>query len=297
MALHGLPGILGLFRDGEGGASSTSIVVHTSTPPPPSQVLAPKCVPTKKRRGANEPVEGQAWSSGAIQLLLDLYKEKYLAIGMGNMKKGYWVAMCEGIRVKFPRESLRTWEQTKSKWQKMRSQYYKEKAELGTCTQASAWHWYVRMDDILAGTAKADGVPQGMDMGEDIGTRANPQELDDDNAPGAEPTSPATQVPAFGEHPRPPTTSCASKEVGGAPNKRLKTATQAATEGATIIAAALGKFAEASSKIEVMKMEASKEIALKMIELDDRNAERQLQIAQLFAGAMRQGNGSGPSTS
>lgn len=246
-------------------------------------------------------MEGQAWSAGAIQLLLDLYKERYLAIGMGNMKKGYWVAMCEGIRVKFPRESLRTWEQTKSKWQKMRSQYYREKGELGTGTQASAWLWYGRMDDILAGTAKADGVPQGMDMGEDIGSRANPQELDDDTVPGTEPTSPATQVPAFGENPQPPTTpqtpACASKEVGGAPNKRLKTAAQAATEGATIIATALGKFAEASSKIEVMKMEANKEVALKMIELDDRNAERQLQLAQLFVSAMRQGNGAGPSTS
>ena len=68
-------------------------------------------------------------------------------------------------------------------------------------------------------------------------------------------------------------------------------------EGATIIATALGKFVEASSKIEVTKMEASKDIALKMIELDDRNAERQLQIAQLFVGAMREGNGSCPSTS
>lgn len=112
MALQGLPGILGMFRDGEGGASSTSIVVHTSTPPPPPQALAPQRAPTRKRRGANEPMEGQAWSAGAIQLLLDLYKERYLAIGMGNMKKGYWVAMCEGIRVKFLRESLRTWEQT-----------------------------------------------------------------------------------------------------------------------------------------------------------------------------------------
>ena len=54
------------------------------------------------------------------------------------------------------------------------------------------------MDDILARTAKADGVPQGMNMREDIGTQVNPQEFDDDNVPGTEPTSLATQVPPFG---------------------------------------------------------------------------------------------------
>ena len=82
-----------------------------------------------------------------------------------------------------------------------------EKVELGTRTQASAWLWYVRMDDILAGTVVADGVLQGMDMEEDIGTRANSQELDDDIVPRTDLTSPSTQVLAFGENPQPPTTS------------------------------------------------------------------------------------------
>ena len=58
MALQGLPGILGLLRDGEGGASSSSIVVHTSIPSRPLQALAPQRAPTRKRRGANEPMEG-----------------------------------------------------------------------------------------------------------------------------------------------------------------------------------------------------------------------------------------------
>jgi hypothetical protein len=54
---------------------------------------------------------------------------------------------------------------------------------------------------------------------------------------------------------------------------------------------------EASSKIELLKMETNKEIALKMIELDDHNAKFQLQFAQLFAKIMRQGNDNNPSTS
>ncbi len=54
---------------------------------------------------------------------------------------------------------------------------------------------------------------------------------------------------------------------------------------------------EASSKIELLKMETNKEITLKMIELDDHNAKRQLQFAQLFAKIMRQGHGNNSSTS
>jgi len=55
--------------------------------------------------------------------------------------------------------------------------------------------------------------------------------------------------------------------------------------------------AEASSKIELSKMETNKEIALNMIELDDHNAKCQLQFAQLFAKIMRQGNANNLSTS
>ncbi len=34
-----------------------------------------------------------------------------------------------------------------------------------TNTEALEWIWYNKMDDILVGTAKVDGIPQGMDMG------------------------------------------------------------------------------------------------------------------------------------
>jgi len=52
-----LPSLLGLFGDGE-GASSITLVVHT--PQPYVIALMPKFPPTKKKRGTNEYVEGQA---------------------------------------------------------------------------------------------------------------------------------------------------------------------------------------------------------------------------------------------
>jgi hypothetical protein len=56
----------------------------------------------------------------------------------------------------------------------------------------------------------------------------------------------------------------------------LKNFTQSSIDGITIIASSLGKFVKTFSKIELLKMEANKEIALKMVEHDDYNVERQL---------------------
>jgi hypothetical protein len=83
------------------------------------------------------------------------------------------------------------------------------------------------MDDILVGTEKVDGVPQGMDMGKHIGTQVNPQKVDGDTNSNINLTSLAIQVPIFGaileEDPTSPrSTTYAHKGVGGASNKKLK---------------------------------------------------------------------------
>ncbi len=121
-----------------------------------------------------------------------------------------------------------------------------------------------------------------MNMGEDIGIQANPQAVDGDINSNVDPTSPAIQVLVFGVIPKKVpillwSATFAYKGVGGAPNKKLKTFAQSSINGATIIASTLGK----SSKIELLKMEANKEIALKMIKLD-RNVECQLQFCTTF---------------
>jgi hypothetical protein len=83
-----LLGLLGLCGD-EKKTSSTTLVVHR--PHPYVIALLSELPLTKKKRGTDESVEGQAWSFGAIHLFLDLYQKNYLAIGMGNMKKAYWL--------------------------------------------------------------------------------------------------------------------------------------------------------------------------------------------------------------
>ncbi len=67
----------------------------------------------RRRKHQHEPMEGQISRSSATHFFLDLYKEKYLAVRMDNMKKAY------------PCEKLRTWKQTKSKWGKMCQQFEK----------------------------------------------------------------------------------------------------------------------------------------------------------------------------
>jgi hypothetical protein len=89
-----LLGLLGLCGD-ENKTSSTTLVVHT--PHPYVIALLLELPLTKKKRGTNESVEGQAWSVGAIHPFLDLYQRIYLAIGMGNMKKAFWLTMSNVI--------------------------------------------------------------------------------------------------------------------------------------------------------------------------------------------------------
>jgi hypothetical protein len=110
----------------------------------------------------------------------------------------------------------------------MHQQYYREKGILGTSTQALEWIWYDQMDDIFVGTTKANGVPQGMDMGEDIHPSYSPQEVDGDINSNVDPTLLVIQVPVFGAISKDIPISlqfatCAHKGVGGAPNKKLKT--------------------------------------------------------------------------
>jgi len=54
------------------------------------------------------------------------------------------------------------------------------------------------MDDIIVRTTKVDGIPHGMDMGKNIGTQVNPQEVDGDTNFNTDSTSPVIQVLVFG---------------------------------------------------------------------------------------------------
>jgi hypothetical protein len=77
--------------------------------------------------------------------------------------------------------------------------------------------------------------------------------------------------------------ACKKSRVDGKPNKRCKRLNDESIE----LAKALFKFAKSSTKIEVMKFEIQKEIALKTM-------ESQLAMVWMFVEIMRSnGNGSG----
>jgi hypothetical protein len=54
------------------------------------------CCSTHQQKQGKEPMnlyKDKLWNTSVVQLFLDLYKEMYFAIGMGNMKKTYLVIM------------------------------------------------------------------------------------------------------------------------------------------------------------------------------------------------------------
>jgi hypothetical protein len=106
-----------------------------------------------------------------------------------------------------------------------------------------------------------------MNMGKDIGTRVIPQKVDGDTNSNIDPTSWVIQIPIFGATPEkvpisPQFAAYAHKGIEGEPNKELKTFAQNSTNEITTIEFILKKFAEASSKIKLLKMETNKDIIL-----------------------------------
>ena len=95
------------------------------------------------------------------------------------------------------------------------------------------------IDEVLSGTAKANGVPSGMDNGHNMGVEDQPpSQLEEvtHEVPEEEPESPRTRASNF---PR----------VRGQPVKRRKLASDMATP--------LDCFCESTRRIEELKLEAA----------------------------------------
>ncbi len=172
---------------------------------------------------------------------------------------------------KIPHENLCTWEQTKSKWVTCVNNIIGRRVSLALATSLRVD--YDQIDDILVKIAKANSVPQRMDMGKDIGTQAIPQKVDDDTNSNIDPTSRVIQIPIFGAILKEVPISlqfvtCPHKRIEGASNKKLKAYPQNSTNGITTIEFILKKFAEAFSKINLLKMEANKDIILTTTKLN-----------------------------
>jgi hypothetical protein len=65
-----------------------------------------------------------------------------------------------------PAKSVRITTQCRDKWDKMKKKCFQEKIAkdvIGFAT--TSWVWFNRMNQILDGTTKADGTPNGLDHG------------------------------------------------------------------------------------------------------------------------------------
>ena len=137
----------------------------------------------------------------------------------------------------------------------------------------SQWVWFNTIDEVLSGTAKADGVPSGMDNGEHVGVGEQvPSQEEEATQEGRE------------EEPDSPRTRAANlHEVRGQPVKRRRLASD--------MAASLHRFCESTRRIEELKLEAAVEmhkenrkLELEMFKLTQASLER---MASLFASVLQ----------
>jgi hypothetical protein len=97
---------------------------------------------------------------------LDLYEEKYLAFGCVSFRIKDWEDIRKKLVTNILAKNARTTIQCCDKWDKMKKKYFQEKTTKGvTCSATTSWVWFNRMKQILEGTRKADGTPNGLDQG------------------------------------------------------------------------------------------------------------------------------------
>jgi hypothetical protein len=239
------------------------IVPHTAPLPPP-----------KSKRD---------WKDDSTALLMDLFEENFFANSMNSLTHQQWREILIKIEEAFPLTPPRTWAQVQSKVHKMRKKFNELKKEHGESGVGQCkWPWFERCLMIWGKTAKACTTARGMDNGFPTDSEGGfVQELVnlEDTEEHDPPPFPDRQVPPFASNfsrvsKTPPTQRSAG--VDNKPNKRLKKL----SDGSIGLAEALSKFAESYAKIEAMKLEVQKEIALKTM-------DNQLAMVQMFAEIMR----------
>jgi hypothetical protein len=133
--------------------------------------------------------------------------------------------------------------------------------------------WFNMIDEVLSGTAKADGVPGGMDNGRPIGV---------DDQPQSQPEEEAQHVPK--EDPESPRTRASNLPgVRGQPVKRRKLASD--------MEASLDRFCEFTRRNEELKLEVAiklhedyRKLELEMFNLTQASQER---MTNLFANVLQ----------
>jgi hypothetical protein len=129
------------------------------------------------------------WLNDTFSTLLDLYEEKYLAFGCVSFQIKDWEDSRKKLVTNILAENARTTIQCCDKFDKMKKKYFQEKTtKCVTCSATTSWVWFNRMKQILEGTTKVDGTPNGLDQGYvHVGSSQAPNIednlLDDDTSP------------------------------------------------------------------------------------------------------------------
>jgi hypothetical protein len=114
------------------------------------------------------PLLAREWTHGTTKYLVELVKERIETYGTAGFKQQHWERIREQVIKDHPIEARRSWTQVRDKRDKLKRHYHKEK-KLHNVTgdnAGSQWIWFNMIDEVLSGTAKADGVPGGMDNGQ-----------------------------------------------------------------------------------------------------------------------------------
>jgi len=97
---------------------------------------------------------------------LGLYDEKYLAFGHASFLIKDWKNIQKRLVTHILAESARMTTQCRDKWDKMKNIYFQEKTLKSLTSFATISRvWFNRMNQILEGTTKVDGTPNGLNQG------------------------------------------------------------------------------------------------------------------------------------
>ena len=126
--------------------------------------------------GATPSLPSREWTQASTKFLIELVKERIESYGTNVFKQKHWERIREQVIKDHSSKARRTWIQVRDKWDKLKRHYHKEKKihNVTGDNGGSQWIWFNLIDEVLFGTTKADGVPGGMDNGEEVGGKEQP---------------------------------------------------------------------------------------------------------------------------
>ncbi|KAH8946082.1 hypothetical protein BDL97_12G074400 [Sphagnum fallax] len=241
----------------------------------------------------------RVWCSAGVACLLDLYEDKWVQLGRGNLRTTHWMEIAEELTKQCPRQLQRTGPQCKNKIEKMKKNFRTERAEEEKPgAPHSKWPWYSRMERLLTGVIKQvekggclghipaahcssssldketllqdawrypSPMPQSMQGCLQSPTRVSVHKVEDEN--GSYSTLPPTDMETWGNRPQ---------EDNLVDNTSISKNKRSCKQASPSLAEAIQSLGEGLVKIECMRAEMelkSREIFL----------QSQIQLASLFA--------------